>query len=73
MLFKIFRLEQADPLIWQLKFSDAEVDKIIANRFSSARLSSNKNIECIQTCRQKETHTKQRIKWSFYSQNEVRR
>ena len=31
---KIFRLTAENPLLWQLTFSDAEVDKIIANRYT---------------------------------------
>ena len=31
-LLKIFRIEQTDPLIWQLGFTDAELEKILERR-----------------------------------------
>ena len=31
-LFRIFKLPENEPLIWQLSFSDAEIGKIIQNR-----------------------------------------
>jgi len=34
-LLKIFRIEEGDPLLWQLSYIDSEISKIIQNRFSA--------------------------------------
>jgi hypothetical protein len=28
-MLKIFRIDEADPLLWQLAFTDTEIDKIL--------------------------------------------
>ncbi len=43
-MLKIFRLEPDNPLIWQLAYTDSEVDKIIANRYGSVRSDSDSGI-----------------------------
>ena len=35
-MLKVFRLEPDNPLAWKLSFNDAEIDKIIANRYIDA-------------------------------------
>lgn len=31
-MLKIFKIDEADPLLWQLAFTDTEIDKILENR-----------------------------------------
>jgi len=31
-MLKIFKIDEADPLLWQLAFTDTEVDKILERR-----------------------------------------
>ena len=35
-MLKIFRIAPDNPLIWQLAYTDTEIDKIIANRYADA-------------------------------------
>lgn len=31
-MLKIFKIDEADPLLWQLAFTDTEIDKILERR-----------------------------------------
>ena len=37
---KIFKIEEGDPLLWQLSYVDSEISKIIQNRFSARNSSA---------------------------------
>lgn len=39
LLMKIFCIEPDNPLIWQISYSDAEINSIIGNRFNSVNIS----------------------------------
>ena len=40
-MLKILKIDEADPLLWQLSFTDTEVDKILQRR--EAQLLKNQN------------------------------